>query len=77
MVGENKYQKWLDLAAAVDAWRPFPRIFLSTYIYLLYLSFEWFIGLENPNTQQAGLISVVIGAGAAWFGLYVNSGKKE
>lgn len=77
MVGENKYQKWMDLAAAVDAWRPFPRIFISTYIYLLYLSFEWFIGLENPNTQQAGLISVVIGAGAAWFGLYVNSGGRK
>jgi hypothetical protein len=29
--------------------------------------------LENPNTQQAGLVSIVVGAGAAWFGLYVNS----
>jgi len=23
--------------------------------------------------EQAGLVSVIVGAGAAWFGLYVNS----
>jgi len=31
------------------------------------------MGLEDPNMAQAGLVSVVTGAGAAWFGLYVNS----
>ena len=30
--------------------------------------------LENPNNAQAGFVSVIVGAGAAWFGLYVNSG---
>jgi len=35
------------------------------------------MALENPNTQQAGLVSIVIGAGAAWFGLYVGSGKSK
>jgi hypothetical protein len=25
--------------------------------------------------EQSGLISVVVGAGAAWFGLYTGSGK--
>lgn len=33
--------------------------------------------LEAPTTQQASFISAIIGAGAAWFGLYVNSGNKE
>ena len=33
------------------------------------------MALDNPNNAQAGLVSVVVGAGAAWFGLYVN-GKK-
>ena len=32
----------------------------------------WFMALENPNNAQAGFVSVVVGAGAAWFGLYVN-----
>ena len=29
--------------------------------------------LPDPNNAQAGFVSVVVGAGAAWFGLYVNS----
>ena len=32
----------------------------------------WFMALEAPNNAQAGFVSVVVGAGAAWFGLYVN-----
>ena len=33
----------------------------------------WFMALETPTLEQSGLISIVVGAGAAWFGLYVNS----
>lgn len=73
----NRYQKIKDLAHAIDAWRIFPRIFISTYLYLLYSSATWFMNLEAPTMEQAGLISVVVGAGAAWFGLYANSGKEK
>ena len=31
--------------------------------------------IPEPNMAQAGLVSVITGAGAAWFGLYVNSGS--
>lgn len=72
----NKYQNIIDLAKAVDSWRIFPRIFISMYIYLLYRSVIWFMELPDPNMNQAGLISVVVGAGAAWFGLYTGSSKK-
>ena len=34
------------------------------------------MSLELPNNAQAGFVSVIVGAGAAWFGLYVNGGKK-
>jgi hypothetical protein len=37
---------------------------------------NWFMLLPEPNNAQAGLVSVVVGAGAAWFGLYVNSTGK-
>ena len=70
---KNPYQGWIDLATAVDAWRIFPRLFLSVYVFLLYYSTMWFMGLENPSLEQSGLISIIVGAGAAWFGLYVNS----
>ena len=73
--GKNKYQKWIDLAEAVDSWRIFPRAFLSVYIFLLYYSTMWIMGLPDPNSQQAGLISIIVGAGAAWFGLYTGSKK--
>ena len=72
----NKYQKWVDLAHAVDQWRIFPRIFISTYIYLLYKVVTWYMALPSPTMEQSGLVSIVVGAGAAWFGLYTGSSKK-
>ena len=74
---KNKYQGWIDLAKAVDAWRIFPRAFLSVYIFLLYYSTIWFMGLENPSLEQSGLISIIVGAGAAWFGLYAGTSKNK
>ena len=73
--GKNKYQKWIDLAEAVDSWRIFPRAFLSVYIFLLYYSTMWFMNLEAPTLEQSGLISIIVGAGAAWFGFYTGSKK--
>ena len=35
------------------------------------------MNLPDPNNAQAGFVSVVVGAGAAWFGLYVNGGKSK
>lgn len=70
---KNNFQKGIDLAKVVDAWRIFPRIFIGVYLYLLYESAMWFMSLEVPTTDQFGLVSVIIGSGAAWFGLYVRS----
>ena len=73
---DNKYQKWINLAHAVDQWRIFPRVFISTYIYLLYKVVTWYMALPSPTMEQSGLVSIVVGAGAAWFGLYTGSSKK-
>jgi hypothetical protein len=59
-----------------DKLRIFPRVFISVYIYMFYNVANWFMQLPEPNNAQAGLVSVVVGAGAAWFGLYVNSTGK-
>ena len=69
----NPHQKWIHLAQAVDSWRIFPRVFLSVYIFLLYYSTMWFMALESPSLEQSGLISIIVGAGAAWFGLYAGT----
>ena len=73
----NKYQRWVDLEHAVDQWSIFPRIFITTYIYLLYKVVTWYMALPNPTMEQSGLVSIVVGAGAAWFGLYTGSSKKD
>ena len=75
--GQNPYQKWIWLARAVDSWRIFPRLFLSVYIFLLYKTVLWYMDLPDPSMEQSGLISVIVGAGAAWFGLYTGSRAKS
>ena len=74
---KNPYQNWIHLARGIDAWRIWPRAFLSVYIFLIYYVVMWFINLPEPTMEQSGLISILVGAGAAWFGLYVNSAAKE
>ena len=74
-LGPNPYVKIIHMVRAVDAWRIFPRIFITTYIILLYKCVIWFMSLDNPTLEQSGLISIVVGAGAAWFGLYTSSRK--
>ena len=73
----NQYQRWIDLAHMVDQWRIFPRIFITTYIYLLYKVVIWYMILADPSMEQSGLVSIVVGAGAAWFGLYNGSSKTK
>ena len=72
----KNYQSIVDLAKAIDAWRIFPRAFILTYMYILIKVVHWFMALPKPSMEQAGLVSIVVGAGAAWFGLYTNSGSK-
>ena len=76
-LGPNPYAKIIHMARAVDSWRIFPRIFITTYIILLYKCVIWYMNLPNPTMEQSGLISIVVGAGAAWFGLYTGSSRKK
>lgn len=76
-LGPNPYAKIIHMAKAVDSWRIFPRIFITTYIILLYKCVIWYMALPNPTMEQSGLISIVVGAGAAWFGLYTGSSKSN
>lgn len=73
-IGTNPYLKWVHLARTVDSWRPFPRLFIGIYLYILYRVVEWYLALPDPTMEQSGMVSVIVGAGAAWFGLYI-SGK--
>ena len=74
---ENPWQKAIWFSQMIDSWRIFPRMFLSVYMYLLYYCTFWFMELDVPTMEQSGLISIVVGAGAAWFGLYAGTAKDK
>ena len=76
-LGPNPYVRLIYMARAIDAWRIFPRMFLTVYIVLLYKVVIWFMELSAPSFEQSGLVSIVVGAGAAWFGLYTGSSKSK
>ena len=69
----NPFQKWIHLAKTVDAWRIFPRVFVSVYIVLLYKVVTWFMTIPEPNLEQSALVSIVVGAMAAVFGIYAGT----
>ena len=65
-----------ELPQFLSNWRTVPRLMMVLYGIAFYQTMTWFMALENPNNAQAGFVSVVVGAGAAWFGLYTGSSKK-
>ena len=59
----------------LSAWRIIPRLLILSYMIVFYQTCNWFMSLPDPNNAQAGFVSVVVGAGASWFGLYVNGNR--
>lgn len=56
-----------------DQWRPIPRLLVALYGLMVWQVVQWFMGLEDPTGAQSAFVSTVVGAAAAWFGLYCNS----
>jgi len=50
---------------------------ITLYGIMFYRVTEWFMTLPEPTNSQSAFVSVVVGAGAAWFGLYCGSGSVE
>ena len=60
----------------LTAWRIFPRLLITLYGFAFYRTTEWFMAVPDPTNAQSAFVSVVVGAGAAWFGLYVGGSKQ-
>lgn len=58
----------------VNRWRIIPRVMILLYGYMFWRVAEWFMQLPDPNAAQSAFVSVMVGAAATFFGLYVNSG---
>ena len=64
---------WYNKTSGVlDRFRVIPRLIMLAYIYAFYSATVWFMALSNPTNAQAAFISTIVGAGAAFFGLYVG-----
>ncbi|MEQ5834229.1 hypothetical protein [Marinobacter sp. NFXS9] len=61
----------------LDAWRVVPRLLVLMYGVLVWQICTWFMALPDPSGAQSTFVSAVVGGAAAWFGFYVNSGRKQ
>ena len=64
-------------ASKIDKWRIWPRLLITLYGVMFFRTTEWFMSLPEPSNAQSAFISVIVGAGAAWFGLYCGSGGSK
>ena len=64
-------------SSQIDKWRVWPRLLITLYGIMFYRTTEWFMTLPDPSNAQSAFISVIVGAGAAWFGLYCGSGGSK
>jgi len=58
----------------LDKWRIWPRMIITLYGIAFYRTTEWFMAIppDQVTNAQAGFVSVIVGAGAGFFGIYVN-----
>ena len=55
------------MATVLDAWKVWPRVMMLAFTIMSWRVVEWFMNLPDPTTQQAGLVSVVMGAATGAF----------
>ena len=70
--GEDEPTWANKIAGHLDRFRVIPRMIMLAYIYAFYSATIWFMALPDPTNAQAAFISTIVGAGAAFFGLYVG-----
>ena len=70
--GEDEPTWYNKTAGVIDKFRMIPRLIMLAYIYAFYSSTTWYMALPDPTNAQAAFISTIVGAGAAFFGLYVG-----
>ena len=76
--GESSWYNHIT-SSQIDKLRIWPRMLITLYGFMFFKTTEWFMSLPEPTAPQSAFVSVIVGAGAAWFGLYVgsSSGSKK
>ena len=66
-----------EIPEFMNNWRLIPRLLMALYCLAFYQVTTWFMAMPDPTTAQAGFVSVIVGAGAGFFGLYVGTGANK
>ena len=74
---EPQLPTWYNTAEGFDKWRVFPRLLITLYGYAFYMTTDWFMSLPDPTNAQSAFVSVIVGAGAGWFAVYVGRGSSK
>ena len=70
--GDDETTWYNQTAGMLDKFIVIPRLIMIAYIYAFYSATTWIMALADPTNAQAAFISTIVGAGAAFFGLYVG-----
>lgn len=65
------------LGDCIDHLRVVPRVMCLGYGYVCWRTWEWYTLLLEPTTQQVTFATGIFGAAAVWFGLYVNTRRRQ
>ena len=69
-------QKYLDIAEIINAFRIIPRMLLVAMGFLIWAVVQWFMGVDDPSTQQTTLVTTITAIIPAIIGLYQSTGNK-
>lgn len=67
-------QRCTMVAECLNRLRVIPRILVAGYGVLVWQVVAWFMDLPLPDTQQAALVTTVVGASGIVFGFYMQGG---
>ena len=71
-IQDVKTSWWYTVAQFMDTLRLIPRFLMVCYGIIFWITTQWFMELPDPSGAQAAFVSTIVGAGAAWFGLYIR-----
>jgi hypothetical protein len=64
------------MSTVLDEWKVWPRVMMLVFTLMSWRVVEWFMNLPDPSVQQAGLVSVVMGAATGAFGIWMSKEVK-
>ncbi len=70
-------RRWLIAARLIDRFRLIPRLMVAGYGWLMWDVVDRFMAEPDPPNSKAAVVTALIGAGAAVFNFYVNSGERK